>query len=64
MSPEGRVSHRQMGGGDGVDSMSQARKQHAHSQEVREKECAGKESSQKDREIDRRVGLRHCKGPV
>lgn len=36
--------------------MLQARKQHAQSQEVREKECAGKERSVKAKEIDRRVG--------
>lgn len=39
-----------------VDSMSQARKQYAQSQEVTEQECAGKEQLLKAREIDRKVG--------
>lgn len=36
--------------------MSQARKQHAQSQEVTEQECAGKEQLLEAREIDRKVG--------
>lgn len=54
--PWGKSQPQTDGGWRRVDSMSQARKQHAQSQEVREEECAGKESSVKDREIDRRVG--------
>lgn len=36
--------------------MSQARKQHAQSQEVTEQECAGKEQFLEAREVDRKVG--------
>lgn len=39
-----------------MDSMSQAKKEHAQSQEVTEQEGAGKEQLLKTREIDRKTG--------